>query len=649
MSFELLGLKPELLRAVVEKGYTTPTPIQAQAIPAVLSGRDLIAGAQTGTGKTAAFVLPVLQRLSQEPHTGRAPRALVLTPTRELAAQVAESACNYGKYAAIRTAVVFGGVSINPQIDALRSGCDLLVATPGRLLDLAEQRAVDLREVRCFVLDEADRMLDMGFIHAIRRVLKLLPAQRQNLMFSATYSDEIRELAQRFLRDPVTVEVAPRNATADRVEQAVYRVSKEHKRYLLAHLIKSGNWHQVLVFTRTKHGANRLSQQLESSGIQAAAIHGNKSQGARVRALADFKENRITALVATEVAARGLDIKELPHVVNYELPNVPEDYVHRIGRTARAGGTGCAVSLVSPDEAPLLRDIEKLLRRSLSVATLPEYPVSAPPPGTKSSEVDPASAQGDDRGDGRRYGGEARQRQDYGRRRGHDPRSQGYNRPPRPDGQGYGDDRRHGRGAPGRGYNHNERGPRHDERRGPEHHQAQAGDYGTTRNQRRDGQHSPNHNQTRGGDYGTTHGQRRDGQHSPNHNQARGGDYGTTHGQRRDGQRGPNHNQTADGTYDRTRGQTLDERHGSSRRQTHGRNYNSTPGQNQSRTDGHRHGHRSQDRDQPRGQGHGYEPSRSGAQQRLGRSPSRGRPNTRDGNSPQGGSRPPRQRRMGSY
>jgi ATP-dependent RNA helicase RhlE len=382
MSFELLGLKPELLRAVAEKGYSTPSPIQSQAIPAVLSGRDLIAGAQTGTGKTAAFVLPLLQRLTDTPPPSRAPRALVLTPTRELAAQVAESARNYGKYVGIRTAVVFGGVGINPQIDALRAGCDLLIATPGRLLDLAEQRAVDLRGVQYFVLDEADRMLDMGFIHAIRRVLKLLPAQRQNLMFSATYSEDIRELARRFLRDPATVEVAARNATAERVEQTVYRVSKEHKRHLLAHLIDSGNWRQVLVFTRTKHGANRLAQQLEGSGIRSAAIHGNKSQSARVRALEDFKDNKVTALVATEVAARGLDIKELPHVVNYELPNVPEDYVHRIGRTARAGSTGAAVSLVSPDETPLLRDIERLLRRSLVVAPLPEYPVKASPAGS---------------------------------------------------------------------------------------------------------------------------------------------------------------------------------------------------------------------------------------------------------------------------
>jgi len=376
MSFTDLGLAPELLRALSEKGYAAPTPIQLKAIPAVLAGRDVLAGAQTGTGKTAAFVLPILQQLAAG--TGRTPRALVLTPTRELAAQVADSARAYGKYLAVRTAVVFGGVSINPQIQALRAGCDLLVATPGRLLDLAGQGVLDLRNVACFVLDEADRMLDMGFIHSIRRILKLLPAKRQNLMFSATYSAPIRELAGRFLRAPEHIEVAARNATAERIEQQVYRVPKEHKRHLLAHLIHSGKWAQVLVFTRTKHGANRLTQQLVSSGIRAAAIHGNKSQGARVRALADFKERRITALVATEVAARGLDIKELPHVVNYELPNVPEDYVHRIGRTARAGGAGCAISLVAPDEAPLLRDIEKLLAQSISTTASPAYAVPGP-------------------------------------------------------------------------------------------------------------------------------------------------------------------------------------------------------------------------------------------------------------------------------
>lgn len=377
MSFSDLGLKPELLRALAEKGYDTATPIQSKAIPAVLSGRDVLAGAQTGTGKTAAFVLPILQKLTGT--TGRAPRALVLTPTRELAAQVADSVRTYGKYAGLRTYVVFGGVSINPQIDSLHKGCDFLVATPGRLIDLAEQNAVDLRHVQVLVLDEADRMLDMGFIRPIKRIIKMLPAQRQNLMFSATYSEDIRQLASQILRNPETIEVAPRNATADRVEQQVYRVPKDHKRHLLAHLINDGQWHQVLVFARTKHGANRLAQQLDSAGIRTAAIHGNKSQGARQRALSDFKANKVTALVATEVAARGLDIKELPHVVNYELPNVPEDYVHRIGRTARAGGTGNAVSLVSPDETPLLKDIERLLRKTLPVAALPVFQIIASP------------------------------------------------------------------------------------------------------------------------------------------------------------------------------------------------------------------------------------------------------------------------------
>ena len=385
MTFTDLGLKPELARAVADKGYVTPTPIQREAIPAVLAGRDVLAGAQTGTGKTAAFILPILQNLASQ--QARAPRALVLTPTRELAAQVAESARDYGRHTALRTVVIFGGVSEKPQIEALRTGCDVLVATPGRLLDLAQQQLLDLRQVRCCVLDEADRMLDMGFINDIRRILKLLPGERQNLMFSATYSEDIRELASRLLRNPVAIQVAARNAAAERIEQQVYRVPKEHKRHLLAHLIVSGNWHQVLVFTRTKHGANRLTEQLVGSGVRAVAIHGNKSQGARVRALTDFKENRVTALVATEVAARGLDIKELPHVVNYELPNVPEYYVHRIGRTARAGGCGSAVSLVSPDEAPLLREIEKLLRRTLPVAALPAYPVTAAPAAARVAAV----------------------------------------------------------------------------------------------------------------------------------------------------------------------------------------------------------------------------------------------------------------------
>jgi ATP-dependent RNA helicase RhlE len=407
MPFSNLGLEPGLVRAVAEKGYSAPTPIQRAAIPAVLAGRDVLAGAQTGTGKTAAFVLPILQRLRAP--QGGAPRALVLTPTRELAAQVAESASGYGRHSALRTLVIFGGVSEKPQIEALRAGCDLLIATPGRLLDLAGQGALDLGAVRCCVLDEADRMLDMGFIHDIRRILKLLPRERQNLMFSATYSQEIRELAARLLHEPLTIEVAPRNATAERIVQQVYRVPQAHKRYLLTHLIERGDWQQVLVFTRTKHGANRLTQQLLAAGISAAAIHGNKSQNARTRALSDFRENRITALIATEVAARGLDIRELPHVVNFELPHVAEDYVHRIGRTARAGNSGAAISLVSPDEAGLLRDIEKLLGQPLSTAPLPEYPlppqtreVSARPPGAGARTPSTASAH---RHDGRRPAG----------------------------------------------------------------------------------------------------------------------------------------------------------------------------------------------------------------------------------------------------
>jgi ATP-dependent RNA helicase RhlE len=371
MNFSELGLKPELVTAVTEKGYTEPTPIQLAAIPAVMSGRDVLAGAQTGTGKTAGFVLPILQRLgARKPG---APRALILTPTRELAAQVAESVRHYGKHTGLRSAVIFGGVSERPQIEALRQGCDILVATPGRLQDLVEQKYVSLGSVEVFVLDEADRMLDMGFIHAIKKIRALLPQQRQNLMFSATYSDDIRQLANNLLRDPQRIDVAPPNKTADRVEQVAYRLPKEHKRHLLAHLINDGNWHQVLVFTRTKHGANRLADQLVRAGIPSMPIHGNKSQNARVRALDDFKSNRIIALVATEVAARGLDIKELPYVVNFELPNVPEDYVHRIGRTARAGSTGKAISLVSPDEAPYLKDIVRLLGRDLPTLPLPAF------------------------------------------------------------------------------------------------------------------------------------------------------------------------------------------------------------------------------------------------------------------------------------
>jgi ATP-dependent RNA helicase RhlE len=368
MNFNDLGLEPELLSAVSAHGYGTPTPIQVGAIPPVLAGRDLLAGAQTGTGKTAAFVLPLLQVLAAP--AGRAPRALILAPTRELAAQISESIRVYGANKKLRTRVIFGGVGEQPQIDGLRVGCDILVATPGRLLDLADRRLANLSEVRHLVLDEADRMLDMGFIHDIRRIIKLLPARRQNLMFSATYTPDIRALAARILVRPVQVEVTPPNSTVERVTQLAFRVRKDDKRHLLVHLFENGangegRWHQALVFTRTKHGANRLAQQLEHAGIRSAAIHGNKSQAARTRALADFKAGKLTALVATEVASRGLDIRELPQVVNYDMPHVPEDYVHRIGRTARAGNDGHAVSLVSEEEAPLLRDIEKTMRQAV--------------------------------------------------------------------------------------------------------------------------------------------------------------------------------------------------------------------------------------------------------------------------------------------
>ena len=368
MSFETLGLSAELLRAVREHGYSQPTPIQSQAIPIILAGHDILAGAQTGTGKTAGFTLPMLQRLSENKRDPkqRAVRALVLTPTRELAAQVAESVHEYGRYLPLRHAVVFGGVSINPQISTLRKGVDILVATPGRLLDHVSQRTVDLSQLEFLVLDEADRMLDMGFIHDIRRIIKLLPRQRQNLLFSATFSDEIKGLAQGLLQDPTLIEVARRNTTAERIEQLIHPVDRDRKRELLSHLVGTQNWQQVLVFTRTKHGANRLAEQLDRDGIRADAIHGNKSQGARTRALGDFKSGRIRVLVATDIAARGLDIDQLPHVVNFDLPNVAEDYVHRIGRTGRAGKEGVAVSLVCIDEHKLLRDIERLIKRDLS-------------------------------------------------------------------------------------------------------------------------------------------------------------------------------------------------------------------------------------------------------------------------------------------
>ena len=365
-TFDTLGLRAELLRAVADEGYTQPTPIQEQAIPVVLAGRDLMGAAQTGTGKTAGFTLPLLQRLSTNvPPGAKKIRALVLTPTRELAAQVHESIRTYGKHLGMRSTVVFGGVGFNPQAAELKRGVDILVATPGRLLDHANQRTVDLRSVEILVLDEADRMLDMGFIHDIRRVLKLLPAKRQNLLFSATFSEDIRKLAGSFLHDPASVEVARRNTPAELVAQVAHPVSHDRKRQLLAHLVKTNDWQRVLVFTRTKHGANRLAQQLEREGIEADAIHGNKSQGARTRALKRFKDNELRVLVATDIAARGLDIDALPHVVNYDLPHVPEDYVHRIGRTGRAGTAGEAVSLVSQEERPLMNAIEKLMNRKV--------------------------------------------------------------------------------------------------------------------------------------------------------------------------------------------------------------------------------------------------------------------------------------------
>ena len=371
MHFTDLGLAEPLLRAVREQGYDTPTPIQAQAIPIVLQGGDLMGGAQTGTGKTAGFTLPMLQRLSLvrpvRDARGRIPiRALILTPTRELAAQVEESVRTYGKYLPLTSMVMFGGVGMQPQIDRLRKGVDILVATPGRLLDHHQQGTLDLKQVEIFVLDEADRMLDMGFIHDIKKVLAVLPAKKQSLLFSATFSDEIKALADRLLNAPVLIEVARRNATADLVAQKVHPVGRERKKELLAHLIKTGDWHQVLVFTRMKSGANRLTDYLNDHGITAMAIHGNKSQGARTKALADFKAGDLQVLVATDIAARGIDIDMLPHVVNFELPNVPEDYVHRIGRTGRAGATGEAISLVCADEAPLLAAIETLTKQTLS-------------------------------------------------------------------------------------------------------------------------------------------------------------------------------------------------------------------------------------------------------------------------------------------
>jgi ATP-dependent RNA helicase RhlE len=368
MSFSTLGLSKPILKAIKEAGYSEPTPIQAKAIPTILEGVDVLAGAQTGTGKTAGFTLPLLELLTSKPiQKGRARkvRALILTPTRELAAQVAESVGTYSKYLPFSHTVIFGGVGINPQISRLRKGVDIVIATPGRLLDLVSQEAIDLSHVEVLILDEADRMLDMGFIHDIKKILALLPKNRQNLLFSATFSKEIQALADRLLNRPIMIEVAKRNSTSKQVKHIVYPVDKARKRELLIHLIKKNDWKQVLIFTRTKHGANKLSEVLEKRGITSAAIHGNKSQGARTRALANFKDGTIRTLVATDIAARGIDIDQLPHVVNFELPNVAEDYVHRIGRTGRAGCEGEAASLVCIDEKELLENIEKLIKKKI--------------------------------------------------------------------------------------------------------------------------------------------------------------------------------------------------------------------------------------------------------------------------------------------
>ena len=373
-SFQSLGLSDDILRAVTECGYTTPTPIQQQAIPTVMAGHDLLAAAQTGTGKTAGFTLPLLHKLSQTKTDGKPViKALILTPTRELAAQVEDNLNTYAKYTGLKSLVIFGGVGINPQISALRRGVDILVATPGRLLDHSRQGTVDLSKIDVLILDEADRMLDMGFIHDIKKVMKLIPEKRQTLLFSATFSSEIKALSQQFMQQPKLIEVARQNAAADTIEQRVYPVDKKRKRELLSYLIGSRNWRQVLVFTRTKHGANRLATQLTDDGLPAMAIHGNKSQGARTKALAQFKAGKLRVLVATDIAARGIDIDELPHVINFELPQVAEDYVHRIGRTGRAGSEGEAASLVCVDEHKLLRDIEKLTKNEIPREVIPGF------------------------------------------------------------------------------------------------------------------------------------------------------------------------------------------------------------------------------------------------------------------------------------
>ena len=411
MQFTDLGLKAELLRAISEQGYDTPTPIQQKAIPAVMAGHDLMASAQTGTGKTAGFTLPILHRLASGPNTrtSKRPRVLVLVPTRELAIQVEESVRTYGKHLPLNSLAVFGGVGINPQIASLRRGVDILVATPGRLLDHVQQRTVDLGAIEILVLDEADRMLDMGFIRDIRKIIALLPKQRQNLMFSATFSPDIRELASGLLHQPVSVDVAARNTAAETVTQRVIETNREQKKDLLLHLFETRGWHQVLIFARTKHGADALSRNLDKAGIKSAALHGNKSQGARTRALTDFKDGKLVALVATDIAARGIDIDSLPYVINYEIPNIAEDYVHRIGRTGRAGMEGEAISLVSHDERAFMRDIERLIKRDLERVVVPGFEAAAhaaprpvqPPRGARKPSApgkSPAQKSGQNRG-----------------------------------------------------------------------------------------------------------------------------------------------------------------------------------------------------------------------------------------------------------
>ncbi|HEV7802173.1 MAG TPA: DEAD/DEAH box helicase [Burkholderiales bacterium] len=459
MQFAGLGLAQPLLRAITDAGYTTPTPIQAKAIPLVMAGGDLLAAAQTGTGKTAGFVLPILHRLyettpeaSHGAKVGR-PRCLILTPTRELAAQVEESVRTYGKHVPLKSMMMFGGVGMQPQVTQLKKRVDILVATPGRLLDHVGQKTLDLSGIEILVLDEGDRMLDMGFIHDIKRILKLMPKQRQSLLFSATFSDEVRTLANSLLDNPSSVDVAPRNTASELVQQTVHLVRKDEKRDVLSHLIKQHNWQQVLVFTRTKHGANRLAEKLEKDGIGAAAIHGNKSQAARTRALAEFKRGDIPVLVATDIAARGLDIVELPHVVNFELPNVAEDYVHRIGRTGRAGSEGAAVSLVDSEELQLLRAIEKLIKRPIERVALEGYvarPASERAHDDRPREPRPAARQ--DRG--------RRERQPDAQRRhpgGDAPRTQAPSRD-RPPARTHAPQRDENRGNRASGFNDDNRG-----------------------------------------------------------------------------------------------------------------------------------------------------------------------------------------------